>query len=343
MYPIANFQHFETHHCVTGSLRHIYVHNDHPLSEELLLGLGEGVGFIYWHQKGQPPFLGGRAQPKPSLEEITAQRTGVKVTARTTSSAKKAETTLLESLTAETPVMVQVDMGFLPYFDFGDTDYHFGGHVVVACGYDAESGQVLIADRDAALHPIPLEDLAKARGSTFKPFPPKNRWLSFDFSEKRLPTTDEINTAIANQVERMLNPPISNFGVKGIRKSAKLVPTWKDIMSVEDLKWALFNLYIFISPVGGTGGGTFRYMFGRFLAEAAELTGNPALNASAEQFKQVGDSWEAIGEWAKITSEADKPDESLSDVRPMLSTVADQEEAAWQALREVVPMDLVSV
>jgi hypothetical protein len=31
---------------VTGSLRHIFCLNDHPLSEDMLLGLGEGVGFI---------------------------------------------------------------------------------------------------------------------------------------------------------------------------------------------------------------------------------------------------------------------------------------------------------
>jgi hypothetical protein len=42
-------------------------------------------------------------------------------------------------LAASQPVMHQVDMGFLPYFDFGGKEYHFGGHVVVACGYDPAS------------------------------------------------------------------------------------------------------------------------------------------------------------------------------------------------------------
>jgi hypothetical protein len=35
--------------------------------------------------------------------------------------------------------MLQVDMGYIPYFDFGGEEYHFGGHMVVACGYDAQS------------------------------------------------------------------------------------------------------------------------------------------------------------------------------------------------------------
>ncbi|MBC7264113.1 MAG: hypothetical protein H5T64_07100 [Chloroflexi bacterium] len=33
-----------THHCVTGSMRHIYTYNDHDISEEMLLGVGRGNG-----------------------------------------------------------------------------------------------------------------------------------------------------------------------------------------------------------------------------------------------------------------------------------------------------------
>ena len=174
--PLPGFNHFYTHHCVSGSMAQVYQFNDHPISEEMLLGLGEGVGYIYWHQKGTIPFIGGRSQPKPSMEEIAAHRTGVKSSSHTTTSARKAKKTLLDTLETGQPMMLQVDMGFLPYFDFGGETYHFGGHAVVACGYDAESETVLIADRDGN-YPVPMADLEKARGSTFKPFPPKNRWL----------------------------------------------------------------------------------------------------------------------------------------------------------------------
>jgi hypothetical protein len=336
MKPFDNFQHFETHHCVTGSMRHIYVYNNHPVSEDLLFGLGEGTGFIYWHQKGQLPFIGGRAAPKPSVEEIAGLRTGVQITPHTTSSARKAEATLIELLEAETPVMLQVDMGFLPYFDFGGEEYHFGGHAIVACGYDAETGQVLIADRGAKLDPVSMEDLAKARNSKFKPFPPKARWYTYDFTHKRLPTSNEIYTAIHNQTDLMLNPPISNIGIKGIRKTAKLLPTWKDIMSADELKWTLFNSYIFISPVGGSGGGAFRFMFSRFLGEAATLTEDMTLTECATRFKAVGDAWEEIGEWCLATSEKPNASDKLIDAREMLNHVADLEEGAWLELREVI-------
>jgi hypothetical protein len=35
--PLPGFQHFTTHHCVTGSLRHIYAFHRYPIGEDMLL------------------------------------------------------------------------------------------------------------------------------------------------------------------------------------------------------------------------------------------------------------------------------------------------------------------
>ncbi len=333
--PLEGFQHFTTHHCVTGSMRHIYVYNDHPVSEEMLLGIGAGVSFSYWHFKGQTPFMGGRGGLKPPMEQVAGQRTGVKIEMRTTTSARKARQTLLETLEAGQPVMIQCDMGFLPYFDFGGQEYHFGGHVVVVCGYDAATDCVLIADREEELHPVSMEDLAKARGSTFKPFPPKNLWYSFDFGEKRQPTADEVRQAILDQAQPMLEPPIRNIGVKGILKAAQMIPKWPDRLDADELRFALFNSYIFISPVGGTGGGAFRYMFSRFLREAAEIVGDARLEDGADEFEHIGDKWEALGEWFRQVSEATEPASLLGECVAQLDALAALEEEAWKRLREI--------
>jgi hypothetical protein len=320
--PFKHFTSLETAHCVTGSMQQIYAFYDHPISEDLLFGLGEGTGFIYWHQKGQLPFMGGRATPEPSLEALAGERIGVKITSYTTSSPRKAEAALLKLLEAETPVMLQVDMGFLPYLDFHGAEYHFGGHLIVACGYDSANHTVLIADRDLELHPVSLEALAQARASTYKPFPPKNKWYTFDFAHKRAPTSQEIYTAIAHQTNHMLRPPISNMGVKGIRKTAKLLPQWGNILKESELRFTLFNGYIFISPVGGTGGGMFRYMFSRFLKEAAALTGHDAFDSIAQEFACIGDRWEALGEWFRTTSEAASPADCLHEAVAPLEELA---------------------
>jgi hypothetical protein len=329
--PFSGIISLQTHHCVTGSMRHIYAFNGHDISEELLLGLGEGVGFIYWQVRGQMPSLGGRAVSKPGMEEIAGQRTGVHVHSQTTSSPRKVRQVLLEMLEACQPVMLQVYMGFLPYFDFDGQEYHFGGHVVVACGYDPDSLQVLIADRDD-LHTVPLANLEQARSSSFKPFPPRNCWWSFDFSQYRSPTPREIQLAIAAQAAGMLAPPIHNFGIAGIRLAAKRISGWGSMMSEEMLRQALFNVYIFISPVGGSGGGLFRYMVSRFIREVALLTADGCLNESAEAFQQIGDAWESLAAWAKEVSEVPDPSTRMEECTTLLLAIADREQAAWERL-----------
>ena len=338
--PLKGFKSLTTHHCITGSMRHAYIYNDHDISEDMLLGVGGGVGFIYWHMKGTPPFIGGRANfERPGvegLEKTTGRRTGVVVESYTTSSARKAEQTLLEMLDAGQPMMIYCDMGFLPYFDFGDADYHFGGHAVVICGYDPATEQVLIADRDAELHPVSMETLEKARGSTYKPFPPKHLWYTFDFSRKREPTADEVRAAIAEQAAGMLEPPISNSGTRGIRKAAKRALKWPDVMDEDELRFTLFNAYIFIDATGGTGGGLFRYMFSRFLREAAKVTAEGRLEESAAEFQRIGDRWQEVAEIFKRGWKAQDPVAVLAETTVPLMELAGLEEAAWTRLRELV-------
>ena len=334
---LEGFRSFNTHHCVTGSMKHIYEFNHHPVSEEMLLGLGEGVSFIYWHQKGQTPFIGARGSPKPSMEQIAGQRTGVKILLHRTSSTARARNTLLEMLSAGEPVMLQVDMGYLPYFDFGGSEYHFGGHVVVACGYSPEDDSIIVADRDG-LYPVPLGALEKARNSKHKPFPPKNLWYSYDFSQKRMPTVEEIYTAIHNQAKAMVEPPIRNIGVKGIRLTAERIPLWKDSLDNEQLRWTLFNTYIFISPDGGSGGGAFRYMFSRFLIEAAEITGDSRFQEDAQDFQRLGDRWQEIAEWSKAASESPNPADILGECVSSINEIADLEEASWRKLQGRKPI-----
>jgi hypothetical protein len=333
--PLDGFKSLETHHCVTGSMRHVYVYNGHDVSEEMLLGLGTGVCFSYWHFKGQAPFLGGRGMPKPSMEQIAGQRTGVQVELHVTGSARKARRALLELLDAGQPAMLQCDMGFLPYFDFDGQEYHFGGHVITVCGYDPDTDRVLVADRDKELHPVPMADLERARGSAYKPFPPRNLWYTFDFSQKRPPAAGEAYLAIHEQARLMLEPPIANIGIKGIRKAAQMVPRWPETLAADELRSALFNAYIFVSPVGGSGGGNFRYMFSHFLHEVAAITADSRLEKSAGEFQQIGDGWQGLGEWFRHTAEAPDPTSLLDECTAVLNHLADEEAAAWRRLHEI--------
>jgi len=344
--PIAGFKSFTTHHCVTGSMRHVYEFHQYPISEELLLGLGAGVGFVYWHMKGTPPFYGGRANVghpgEEGMEKLAGQRTGVAIEQSRTSSAKKAERVLLDALGTGEPVMIQVDMGFLPYLGLPQ-DYHFGGHVIVVAGYDADTGQVLVVDRDGIFHPVSLHTLELARSSTFKPFPPGNTWFTFDFKGRRLPQANDVWLAIAAAARRMLHPPIANLGLKGICTAAHRTREWMQLMDQEQLRATCFNIFIYIDAAGGTGGGFFRYMYGRFLSEAAQITGNERLVNVGDEMRHIGDQWQEVAQLFKQASASDNPAAPIHGATSHMLAIADGEQGVWEQLQRLLPRSLGEV
>jgi len=345
--PFANCPALDGYHCQSGSLAKMYHYHGHPLSEDVLFGLGSGMGFIYWHMKGKPDkgieeyiFVGGRGNTKNFFQDI-GKRTGVVIEKKSTGSEKKAEKALLEKLEAGEPVMVFGDMGFLPWFEMPE-GYHFGGHTFTLCGYDGK-GTCLAADMDQRAtglkkgfhHEITLEQLRKARGSKFKPFPPKNAYLEFDFGGYRDPGQDDIYSAMRDTVEVMLNPPIKNIGVKGMRHAAKEILKWPDKLSEHSLRSHLFNLYIFIE-IGGTGGGCFRYIYARFLKEAAKITGNKSLNAVAETIDASGQAFSEIGMLFENAVKDKKLEEKIELASARFLDIAEMEKGGFKALEDAI-------
>ncbi|MCJ7631970.1 BtrH N-terminal domain-containing protein, partial [Candidatus Bathyarchaeota archaeon] len=300
--PFSNCPALDGYHCQTNSVAKIFQHYGHPLSEDMILGLGAGMGFIYWKMKmdlGSYVFIGGRGNNKDFFNDV-GKRTGVKTSTLSTMSASKAETALLEQLAKEEPVMMFGDMGLLPWFELPE-DYHFGGHTFVVCGFDGKN-TALVSDMDQKATglkkgfycEITLEQLRKARGSTHKPFPPKNTYLAFDFGKYHDPRSEDLISAVKQTAESQLNPPIKNLGVKGIRYTANEILKWPQMFDEKELRMNLFSLYIYIE-IGGTGGGCFRYMYSRFLTEAAKIVGNKALGEASAMFDQAGRKFTEIG------------------------------------------------
>ena len=239
-------------------------------------------------------------------------------------------------LDAGKPVMLQVDMGYLPYLNLPQ-DFHFGYHVIVAAGYNPVSRQVLVADRDKDLHVISLEELELARGSKFKPFPPQHAWWTYDFNAAHPPKPEDILMAIREVSAGMLDPPVSNFGVKGIRKTANRVLKWPEFMENDELRRTCFNTFIFIDAMGGTGGGIFRYMYSRFLEEAAALTGEGRLEEIGGTMREIGDHWQEVAGIFKQSAAKDvEPKEILPETTTLLLEIADQEERIWELLLTIV-------
>jgi hypothetical protein len=336
--PFPGFVSLETHHCITGSMLHLYRAHGDAISEDMLLGIGAGLGFIYWHQKGAAPMLGGRANVarpgEEGLEVTAARRTGVRAERHATGSARKAEATLLALLEAGQPVMLQVDMGFLPYLHDLPEGFHFGYHVITVGGYEPATRRVLVADRDLPLHPVSLEDLARARGSTYKPFPPRHTWYTYDFAGRRSPRPEEIHRAIREVCRGMLAAPIANLGVRGIHKAAAEVSGWAARMDEASQREACMSAFMFIDAAGGTGGGIFRWMYARFLGEAAEQLGQPELAQAGRDLRLIGDAWQQVAAQFLQAARAEHPAESLHGIPPRLQAIADREAEMWSGLTQ---------
>ena len=304
-----------------------------------MLGLGRGLGFVYFHIKGTDPFYGGRANvasPKEEgLEKTAGRRTGVAVASHATSSTGRAQATLRELLEADEPVLVYLDMGFLPYFEFPE-DYHFGGHVIVVAGSDPDTRRVLVADRDRGLHPVEWDALEKARGSQYKPFPPRHTWYTFDFSAARSPSRAEVRESIGEVCQGMLAPPIANLGVKGIRKAIRETMRWPEVLDAAALRRTCFNVAMFIDHRGGTGGGIFRYMYARFLGEAASITGEARLTGMGTELAAIGDRWEEVAAFFAKAAQADSPADLLETATEPMRDIADREQDFWERLDAMI-------
>ncbi|MFC2161988.1 BtrH N-terminal domain-containing protein [Acidobacteriota bacterium] len=339
--PFDNCPALDGCHCQTNSLAKIFHYNNCPLSEDMLLGLGAGMGFIYWSQKGIPPFVGGRGNVKTFFQDL-GERTSVKIETKTTASEKKAESILLEKLRNKEPVMVYADMGFLPWFEMPD-DYHFGGHTFVICGYDGKDS-ILTSDMDQKAsgikkgyyHTMTLEQLRKARNSPFKPFPPKNAYLEFDFSHYHPPENKDIYSSIHHTVDAMLNPPISNFGIKGIRRTAQEIKKWPDQYDDFELRMNLFTIYIFIE-IGGTGGGCFRYMYSRFLKEAAAIVSSSTLEKASEGIHESGKMFTKLGLLFKDAETAVDLGSRIDEASDLFEKIAHREEEVFGVLSKTIP------
>ena len=290
---LEGFEPFVGKHCETTALKRVLDYHGLPLSEEMLFGLGGGVGFIYWYTKQMPsPFVGGRYSKIPDFLKSICRRIGADMSAVETSSSKKGYEELKALLRAGEPVVVYGDMVYLPYLAIPEMA-HFGGHTFVVFGLDEAKDEVYIYDRGRNPVTVSIADLARARGSKFPPFAPKNRLLKIKYPSKVGNLEAGIKESIQECCQNMLKPPIKNIGLAGMEKWSKLVVKWPEQFREINLWGALMNGFIYIET-GGTGGSAFRSMYAQFLEEASPIIDKPALKEVAEMMHQSAAVWSQI-------------------------------------------------
>ncbi len=308
-------------------------HLGHDISEPMLVGISAGMGFIYWFMKNMPyPIVGGmnRADCRqfPGILGKAAKRLGGDYESILTKNVKKAHLFLKETLRDNQPALVCVDMAYLNHLLTGEDD-HFGEHNFLVYGIDEPDDLAYISDRFEGTLTMSLKQLQKARASEYRPFPAMNQMVRFSFPSTLTPLRELIPAAIRENVDVLLNPPISNIGVKGIRKwSVELGRYLKLIPNPRNLAHALVMHYIYIET-GGSGGAIFRQIYRDFLEEAGHIMQNDGLLKAAEQFREIVNLWREIAN--KLL-----PDEypSLAELRKIQWTVNEEFESKGVAALE---------
>ena len=231
--------------CMTSSLWKLLHHLGHDISEEMLVGIASGLGFIYWKMKQMPtPFVGGMNGGRfPTILGLAVDRLGGEWKVLKSSSVKRAHKHLRETLEMDQPALICADLGFLDYLSLGGDD-HFGMHTILVYGIDENDDEAHVSDRFATPIKIPLSRLQKARASEYHPFPAKNKLMQVFMPEEMIPLEEIIPSGIRENADFMLNPPISNMGAKGIlrwkkelRKYPKTLPDNQTITQDQRMLW----------------------------------------------------------------------------------------------------------
>jgi len=326
---VPHFQPFVGHHCETVATGTLLAAGGLKLSEPMLFGLGEGLGFIFIKLSSLPlPFVGGRAKPF-ALTEALCGNLKLVCTSVETASKTKAWTALESPLRAGQPVGLQLDCFHLEYFS---RPVHFAGHFVAAHGFDDR--EVLLVDTapQGSLQRTSRASLEKAR---FAKGPMAAKARSWTITPpKRMPALDvATRKAIRANAKQYLTPAFKGASHLGILKLAESLPGWLAMAKrpAEDLELAAL-----LMERAGTGGSLFRNFYRDFLSEAREyLAGARAkLTQAHALFADSAREWAAIAasiERSARTAEA----APLKDAAGRCRRVADIEVAAMRLLAGV--------
>ena len=321
---VPGYRHVPGNHCGSTALRNLLGFHGVEISEEMAFGLGAGACFYYVVLDEHSPtrFTNGRAA---RLEENFLELTEVPLRLRTDPDPEASWSLARGSVDEGHPVLLLTDLYYLDHYG---RSAHFPGHAVVLAGYDEELAWL----SDTAfedLQTTSLDSLKEARHSQQPIFPLEGH--AIDLPEGTAVSRDDLLAHAPEAIERaakvMLEPPLGEYeGLPALRRFAAEVGSWPE--AAQDWQWCARFLYQVIER-RGTGGGNFRGMYARFLAQAGyESESVIAAEAAA--------GWTKLAIAARDASAPDDPDpKQWEAISSGAARVLEAEERLWTALSGV--------
>lgn len=369
---INEFVHRVGYHCESSSMRDMFEFHGFPISEPMAFGLDATMGFGFFDTTNSisfipesdiPFFLGGK-QGTIEPNSLACRLLGITLRKQSFTSASKAWEEAKKMLNQNIPLILKVDLGYLPYFE-KEGEIHFGGHAITLAGYNDDNGMAFVGDSEfEGFQEVPIEILKQARSSKHGPkfMHPSNAQFSMvrRLDGKHPPLAAGVKIAVKKVVDNMLRPSVNNNGIQGLKQFAASIPQWnkklqgiaKDpvgkSISRARLMFELLHGYI---ETWGTGGASFRNIYRDFLEELLEhpeiKQGPKAWNN--EDFKIIEEcipiisksasNWTTIADTLKESAEEHK-DECLSyinlkELQNIAYDIHNQEEILFTKLNKL--------
>lgn len=328
------FTHHQSAHCENGVVSNLFKHHGHDLSEPMVFGIGAGLFFTYlpFVKVNHAPGFSYRPIPGHIFKRVTS-RLGVKMKRQKFRNPKAAEQALDQQLAQNNPVGLQVGVYFLSYFP-DEYRFHFNAHNMVV--YGKKDDTYLISDpvmEDVTtLSSAELEKVRFAKGV----FAPKGHIYYPVYFPEQLDLRSAIRKGIKQTCRDML-APVPIIGVRGIRFVAKSIRKWPVKKGTKVTNHYLGQIVRMQEEIG-TGGGGFRFIYGAFLQEAADLLGIEELRSLSVEITAIGDLWRDFALDASRlykNRSAKSPVDAYSQLADKLMLIADKEEAFFKKLRKV--------
>ena len=312
---IENLKPFDGQHCETTATGTLLRQLDIELSEPMLFGLGQGLGFIFWNMKTMDfPFIGGRIKTDLLTQNI-AKNLNLDLTVKETSSTQKAWNEVKQQLDNGKIVGLKLDCYHLEYFS---NSFHFAGHYAAIYGYDNETAFLVDTKQQGGQVKTSLKSLEKARAEK-GPMSSKNLYYTLNKTNKKLDLKSAILTAIRNNSIDYLNPAINNIGYKGILKTSKEIQKWFD--TSKDIEGE-FKASATIMEKAGTAGALFRNLYRDFLQESYDLLKLETLKEAYKEFIDIANLWTEVSNLFLQVSKTKERKfiEQAADILKQLST-----------------------
>ena len=316
---VPGFEHLTGHHCGSTALRNLLGFHGVAISEELAFGLGAGPCFYYIVADALSPsrFTNGRTG---RLEENFLKLTGAPLRLRTAAEPEDSWRLARETIDEGRPVLLITDLFHLDHYG---SSAHFPGHAIVLAGYDADSAYVSDTAFEG-LQRTSLAGLERARHEQHPFYPLAGHMVDLPGGA---PAVADLIEAAGPAIERaaglMLEPELGEAeGMPALERFAAEVGDWPS--DAEDWSWCARFSYQVIER-RGTGGGNFRRLYARFLAEV----GRPE-SALAEA---AAERWSELAAAMYEASEASEPDrESWARIAAGAAAIVEAERRLWDAL-----------